>query len=89
MDSKITVHIRRSHGLDMVLYSTTDDLHSGTVSTFLLFHFTILSSDTVNVPLLVADSSSPFVLQSIHISNCLFDQSVESSYLRHDFTKRS
>lgn len=44
MDFKITVHIHRSHGLDMVLYSTTDDLHSGTVSTYFFFY----SSDTVN-----------------------------------------
>lgn len=82
MDFKITVHVHRSHGLDMVLYSTTDGLHSRTVSSFLILYFMILSSDTVNLPLLVADSLSPFVLHSIYISNCLFDQSVESNYLK-------
>lgn len=42
MHPKITVHIHRFHGLDLVLHWTMDDLHSWTVSTFLFFYFTIL-----------------------------------------------
>jgi hypothetical protein len=68
MDFKITVHIHRSHGLDMVLYSTTDDLHSGTVSTYLLFY----SSDTVKLVLVPS-----FCIA--YVSATVFDQSVEST----------
>lgn len=78
---KITVHMHRFHGLDLILHWTMDDLHSWTVSTFLFFSFTSrFSSDTVYLPLFVADSSSPFILYTIHLSNCLYDQSAEFSY---------